>query len=375
MFPVRLGVAFVLAILGFPAVVHGQALALKPALTPDPVAEMCELVPAQSLVSLSSLAIVDSLLAQGSEAAILGDHDVAAELLRQAAMLDPGNPVIAYRLGRTLEDRGESDLAVKEYCRFLQIAPAGSDRAEVEGRIASLGSSSLEPVREQLAEAVRTGLEAYGQRRYQAAEAAFSQAVSLRPSWAAAYYNRGVARLALRQTAAAAADFERYLELAPTAEDGVLVRSQVESLRLASARRLPPPGVALAGGLVIPGLGQHVTRRPVAGFLVLGGVAGAIYWGLREELVTKTASAIDPFGNPYEYQVRALERTNLVPGIAVAAGIAVAGAIEAYLYASSRTPIGAVTASLPERRWQPYLGISDLGRRTHLGVRFRPGAR
>jgi hypothetical protein len=49
---------------------------------------------------------VDSLLTAGSRAAILGDYPAAEDFLRRAAALDQGNPLVSYRLARTLDDQG-----------------------------------------------------------------------------------------------------------------------------------------------------------------------------------------------------------------------------------------------------------------------------
>jgi hypothetical protein len=91
---------------------------------------------------------------------------------------------------------------------------------------------------------------------------------------------------------------------------------------------------------------------------------------MREEEVTRTATATDPFGNPYEYRYRATERPSLAAGIGSAVAITLAGAAEAYMYASragrgSRPYVlrGALrpTLSLP---------AGDGGLRLALGVRL-----
>src|SRR5690606_11763680 len=129
---------------------HGQSLVPKTALEPDPL-ELCLPAPAQSLVNTPSLAAVDSLLTLGTEAAILGDQEAAADALERAARLDPGNPVIAYRLARTYEERGELERAAEEYCKYLRVAPAGSELPAVRERVRQLLTSAEADDREEVA--------------------------------------------------------------------------------------------------------------------------------------------------------------------------------------------------------------------------------
>ena len=313
-----------------------QRLAPKPLLEGDAVAQPCAPLPPPSLISATVSATVDSLLEAGTRAAILGDNYHAGELLREAAALDPGNPLIAYRLGRIYEERGESDLAVGEYCRYLQVAPQGADAAEVDERMRRLSATAAERDREEFEAAASSGFRALEQRRYQAAAAAFTRALAMRVGWAAGYFNRALALAALRDDSAAVADLQTYLQLQPAAADRLAVERQIERLRQGDAwrpRGLPSPGGVFAGGLLLPGLGQFVTRRPLGGLVVLAGAVGAAYWGIRQETVVRTETAVDPFGNPYDFQVRSLERPNLAIGLGVAAAVALMGAVEASLYA------------------------------------------
>ena len=61
--------------------------------------------------------------------------------------------------------------------------------------------------------------------RYGSAIDALSAASALRPGSPWPYFHRGVARLELKDYAAAAADFDRFLELEPTDPDGLLNRA------------------------------------------------------------------------------------------------------------------------------------------------------
>src|SRR6476661_5534300 len=83
---------------------------------------------------------VRRLMALGHEAAIVGDHRQARDVFVDAARLSPGDERIAYQLGRTYEELGERSNAIREYCRFLALAPQSSDAADVRARIATLAT-------------------------------------------------------------------------------------------------------------------------------------------------------------------------------------------------------------------------------------------
>jgi len=290
---------------------------------------------------------IDSLLAAGSRSAILGDHASARALLLEAASLDPRSSVIAYRLARTLDDQGDGEAAINQYCRYLSLAPAASDTAEVGSRLRTLGASANEPwLRE-----VAAGVAAYDAGRFEEAAQAFTRVLTIRPETPAALYNRAVSKLAGGNSAGAIPDLEEYLRVLPLASERSLVEAQLAVLRRGatptqvavtqpapqlptSVRAGPAPASVLLRGLVLPGLGQMATGRSVLGVVVLAGAGGAIYLAGSEKSVTETKIALDPFGNPYEFEATVVEKPYRTTGFGLAAAIAVAAALEGYLYAS-----------------------------------------
>ena len=314
-----------------------QALALKEALAPEYGMDWCGPAATGSATASRPSAAVDSLVEAGSRAAILGDQYTAGELLEEAALLDPSNPVIAYRLGRTYEERDEAELAVGQYCRYLTMAGEAPETGDVRERIERLAGALAERDQDELTAAVRAGLEAYRQQRYEASVLAFTRVLEYRPGWASAYYNRAMGELRLARYDEALADLDTYLQLRPSAEDRETVVAFTDFLRSNSARQasaLPAPGGVLLQGLLIPGLGQFATGRPVGGVLVLGVAAAAAAYGLREVPAVRTVTATDPFGNPYEFETQVTERQNLALGFAVAGAVGVAAAVEAFVHAS-----------------------------------------
>jgi Tfp pilus assembly protein PilF len=307
-------------------------------------AVLCPALAAPSTPNGADSRTADSLLVVGSRAAILGDHALARDLLTRAVVLDPGNPVAAYRLARTMDDSGEYQAAALEYCRFLRVASSAPEAREVMQRLRDLLEGGSAPDLRAWTLYMAAGAEAYASGDGTAAAEAFSRAVALQPEWPDAYHERAIANLTLGETEHALADLERYLALAPRgpmADDAAL---RLEELRrpqgplMAAVPRLEPRSVSppervLVQGLLLPGLGQHVTGRSLLGVTILGGVGGALWYGTRDQIVVRTQGARDPFGNYYEYEVSARERPHLLHGIGIAVALAAGGALEAYLHA------------------------------------------
>jgi tetratricopeptide (TPR) repeat protein len=199
----------------------------------------------------------------------------------------------------------------------------------VRGRIVRLvPTSELSKVEESRAN-FRSGVALLERHQFVAADSVFSAIIRQLPAAAEAFYNRGLSRAARGARAPAIEDFEKYLELVPAAPDRATIRSTIPQL----PDRVYGSSQALTSGLVVPGLGQMSTGRPVFGVGVLGGVLGAAFWGLKQESNTELQQFTDPFGNPYSQLVTTQERPNLVAGAAVAAALWIGAAVEAMFYA------------------------------------------
>lgn len=277
---------------------------------------------------------------RAQQAAIIGDSVSARDQLRQAVQLDPTDPDLAYRLARANETSGVVDDAVKEYCRFIALAPSAPESAEAREKVASLARPTLTAQARAAEVTFRAGIVAYERGQLTEAEAGFNSAISSQPSWADAYYDRALVKLRRDERDAALRDLEQYLRLKPEADDRALVVAQIEALR----RGTPSPGSALALGLVLPGAGQFYTGRPVRGTLSLLAAGGALAFGLQQSTKTVTVqqTATDPFGNPYTYSTTRLktDRPNLIPGVLAAGAITIGGAIEAFVFANNARRAG-----------------------------------
>ena len=225
-------------------------------------------------------------MALGHEAAIVGDHRQARDVFLDAARLSPGDERIAYQLARAYEELNERPAAIREYCRFLALAPQASDAADVRARIVALSASpaGTTSVADQAAAVFRTGVGHLDQRRWREASDAFGRVIQMYPRAAEAYYNRGLALTGLDARDAAVRDFEQYLALRPAAEDQALVRQRIGALRAPTWNA----NTALVGGLVLPGFGQAYTSRPWIGL----GVAAVAGTALYSAFITKDEQEI-----------------------------------------------------------------------------------
>jgi tetratricopeptide (TPR) repeat protein len=294
----------------------------------------CTASPAVATPARTDSPDVRRLVALGHEAAIVGDHRQARDVFVDAARLSPGDERIAYQLARAYEELGERPNAVREYCRFLVLAPQSTDAPDVRTRIAALAASAGPAgVTEQGSAAFRIGIGHIDQRRWREAVDAFGRTISSLPRAAEAYYDRAVALTALQERAAAIRDYEQYLLLRPAADDAAQVRSQIEALR----RPTWSTSTALVGGLVLPGFGQVYTSRPWIGL----GVAAVAGTSLALALTSKDEDEIRDYSVtipgfppiPNIDTVTVTKHPYYAPGLAAFTTLTIAAAFEAARYA------------------------------------------
>lgn len=317
-----------------PQGVDAQDLPLKRDLPPLPESP-CAVLPAaseQRAPPAGRRAEAERLASQANQAAILGDHRRARTLLRDAWELDPTSPTIAYRLGRVLEDDGERSEALGPYCRYLELAPDGPDADDVRERVERIADTETVGWSPAARAAFQAGIEEFDRGDYEGATRSFSRAVVEHPDWAEAHYNRGLAQLRLGRRGAGGSDLERYLELSPEAGDAERVASELRQMQPAvlPTRRA---GTVLMTGMVVPGMGHFYSGRPAAGFVVLAAAGTAAGVGLfyREVEVRCRSALVNGQCPPDQIAERIEEQPLLVPALAAAGVITIAGAVHAYL--------------------------------------------
>lgn len=281
------------------------------------------------------------LIDAAQDAALQGDHAAARDAFAKAATIVPGNARVAYYLGREHEALNDHASAVREYCRYLALSPGASDGDEVRGRIVRLTpATELARVDEARAN-FQSGVALLQRRQYLAADSAFASVARQVPAAPEPYYNRALSRAARGDRTEAMQDFEKYLELSPQAGDLVQVRGSMARL----PDRVYGPGQAFTSGILVPGMGQMSTGRPVLGVLALGAVAGAVVVAFlsKDELVTERFT--DPFGNSYTDSTTRTTHPLAIAGLAGAGAIWLGAAWEASAYASrSRSRAEAIIA-------------------------------
>ena len=363
-----------LALLAMPALLHAQQLAPKPTLVTSGPAG-CASFPAPTAAGSQSPLTDDAetrrLIDQAQEATLQGEHAAARDAFAQAAKRSPGDARVAYYLGREYEALSQATEAVREYCRYLALSPRAPDGDEVRGRIVRLvPSSELARVDEARAN-FRSGVALLERHQFVAADSVFSAVASSTETAPEVYFNRALARAARGERTSATQDFEKYLELLPTASDRGTVLSAMTRLQ----DRVFNPGQALASGLVVPGMGQMQTGRPVLGVLVLGAVAGATAFGLAQTTGYEHKSYTDPFGRTYQDSLPTTSRPNFAIAAAGAAALWIGAAIEASSYARrTRTRAEGIIALGDAVLARSRLVVARRGRATLLGVAVRLGS-
>lgn len=269
----------------------------------------------------------ERLAADATEAAVLGDSEAALQLLTRATTLNPASHVISYRRARALEETGDTDEAVIEYCRYLTLHYA-DDRERVEQRIEELTRTDSSAVPSIAARAWIDAIAHADSGKLDDAVLGFSRTIEAAPHWGDAYYNRALTRVALGSRDSASADLRQYLALSPGAANFDDVLALLEALR----GRAYDPATTLATGLVVPGLGHLTTDRPVTGLIVLGSAASAIAAGILIERVDVSCLAVPVNGRcpPDQVLREDVERPYLLPSIGVAAAIGILGAFDAW---------------------------------------------
>jgi len=337
---------------------NAQSLRAKRTLTVG-VAPGCANVAARPANARRDIAEARRLSAAGQEAALTGDQKAARDAFAKAADLNPVDDRIAYDLGRAHEELDDSTSAIREYCRYLTLSPAGPEAGDVRARLQQLVPKAAAQTAQDLLAKFRLGLFLYDSARYDAAERAFDEVVQKAPLASEGYFNRGLMRAAVGSRAEALKDFEAYLAAVPAAEDRAEVTRTITVLR----RPVYGPGSAFIRGIV-PGFGQFYTGRPVRGVFVLAGVATAAGLAVLQTTTTKQIAYVDPNGIPAPYIQEFTERKYLVPGVATAAGLTVVAALEAVIFARKSTRGAAV---LPTGRVSSISGVIQ-----NFGLRVTP---
>jgi tetratricopeptide (TPR) repeat protein len=269
------------------------------------------------------------------QAVILGDLDRARGLLERAVSLDGGSAALVYQFGRVLEDLGDVEAAVLQYCRSLAFGADDADAQDARNRVDTYANATRRRVPPEALASFETGVVAAGEGRFGEALTAFSEAAAAHADFPEAEFNRAVVLEALDRGPQAIEAYRAYLALRPDAPDGIQVSERIGQLQ-AGPGALPSSGSALALGLLLPGGGQFYTGRPLGGVALLaiaGGAAAAAL--LVEEVDVRCLRAVEPGQACPPDQVigETRSRPYLTYGLAGAGAVMLAGALEAFFHA------------------------------------------
>jgi len=312
------------------------------------------------------------LASSAARSVILDDLPRARALLDRAVALDPASAELAYNRARILEDLGESEAAIGDYCRVQSTAPDGRFD-DVAARIEVLAEAGHGAVPRAAVRAARTALSAADAGNFERAAAAFGEAMAAAPTWPDAAYNRGVVHARLGRYEEAMTDFHRYLELRPDARNSLEVSQRIGQLESLAVLGTPSPGTALTLGVLFPGMGQFYSGRGVGGVTVLSLAAGAVAAGFLVQEVN--VLCLDPVGPgescpPSDVVARETVRPHLKPALGAAVVVALLGAVEAYGAASSRRNVARQAASPADTRRPVLRGPSVEARGAAVDLNF-----
>ena len=326
-------------VLALAALSHGPLAAQEVPLRrdiPAPQPRECPFGVAPSPADPADAEEAGRLATAATRAAILGEHVEARDLLARAIVLDPASETVAFRYARTLEELGELEPAIREYCRFVNIAGDTPEAREIRERVRQLAPRVRPGISDRAVGHFEAAMAAYDDGRLEDTERSLSAVVEEAPTWSSPLFDRGIVRAALSRREGALADFERFLELEPGAPERERVLRWTTQLRDAAGARFSPATAFFAG--LIPGVGHYYTKRPVMGTFLLALAGGAVGAGLGYEVTHVDCLGIPQNGTcpPNQVLDERTERPLLVPGLAIGAAASILGAIDAALGARRR---------------------------------------
>jgi tetratricopeptide (TPR) repeat protein len=227
--------------------------------------------------------------------------------------------------------------AVDQFCRVMLMGSGIAGVGDARDRLQQLLASDENQVPDEAVASFEAGLRQADSDDLGRAANSFGEAWNVAPDLAEAVYNRGLMRARLGRGDQAVADLQRYLTLRPDADDAMLVSQAIGQLQALGA--LPRPASAMGLGFLFPGAGQFYSGRAWAGLGVLTLSAGAVAAGLLVEETTVFCVGTSTTGGECPPERVIGEETDtpyLIPGLAVAGAITVAGAIEAFFRARGR---------------------------------------
>lgn len=297
----------------------------------------CAPVPRSIEPTPQQQAHAQELASAARQAVVLGNLGRARNLLVRAAQSDPTAPSVRYYLARVLDDQGDREQALAEYCRTLDLGAPRDEAVFARERMRALTDPEGLQVRDDaIADDARIPDDPIAD---EARIPDDSIAEDLRIS-----------------------DDSTAEDL--RISDGAIGPSRSTGpLRTRSARGGASPTVALALGMLVPGLGQYYSGRPVRGGVVASLAVGALASGFFVQ--KRSIGCLDPAGAggggclPDDIARVKVSRPYLTAGIAVAGGVALLGALDAYFGARERREVQTFTEARGPQVEGPSISSRD----------------
>jgi YMGG-like Gly-zipper len=109
------------------------------------VADACLPLPRSARPTTEERAEAHVLVMRGHQMAIVGNASSARYFFRRATQLDGTNASAAYLAARASDASNDSTEAIRDYCRFLSLAPTNSAAPNVRERILTLAKPRVAP--------------------------------------------------------------------------------------------------------------------------------------------------------------------------------------------------------------------------------------
>ncbi len=181
------------------------------------------------------------ILEHGNELLEQKDFAGARAEYEKALASVPDNPIILRAIAQTYYGEKKVDEAVTTLKKVVELDPNDAtalvlladlqlEKGNIEEGKATLAKLPPDSVKDP-AVFTNVGILLLNKKRPQEAWTYFDQAVRVAPTDAEGYYYRGLTAYQLKKKAEAKADFQKYLELAPTGENAADVKEYLKTLK------------------------------------------------------------------------------------------------------------------------------------------------
>jgi regulator of sirC expression with transglutaminase-like and TPR domain len=148
-----------------------------------------------------------------------GQYEQAIKNFTKAIDLDPDSAIVYYDRGIAYQNLKDYDNAIEDFEEYLELVPNARNKEDVLERLGKLREELKNPKPKPRWIGLTKADAVNRRREYRQTVAKLTKEIETNPDNIATYYDRGVAYENLNDYKKAHADFKKYLELAPDAEN------------------------------------------------------------------------------------------------------------------------------------------------------------